>query len=491
MTIMMNSSSEPSRIRVRALLNRLNSVERAALKKLLPKGVAANPPPEPEGTRYPAALLAQLPKGESYSLAGYITEDLLRYRPVGITTETLLATTQKWSPTTTAEQLAKIAASKTTEPYLVHIRETRKKVRFVARGDLQYDAVVASERVEGHPDIRTGSQIFEVKMTGQLDKNWVDFCFQVFAYGALDMAVTDIYLVLPLQETVWHWPVSAAWPARAEYRAFLETAAAKKDSTAGNALVAALLIEQYLIGSHMPKLKSLVDTVHALPVDRPSQIFLAGPQSSRLSIADAELAATRAALESSGRRLFIHSPYIINLCTPESADNDGYHTKLLIKNLQYGAAAGARGVVVHVGKSTKQDLGMAMAIMRTNTVAALAAATPECPLLLETPAGQGTEVLRTWEEFAAFVADINDPRLRICIDTCHVFACGHDPLAYLQRFLTAHPALTKLIHYNDSATPCGSCLDRHALVGQGEIGIEKMSAIAAAASAAALPMVIE
>ena len=485
------TTTEQPRIRVRALLSSLNSVERAALKKLLPKGVAANPPAEPEGTKYPAALLAQLPKGESYSLAGYITEDLLRFKPIDVTVDALLAVTQKWSPTTGAEQRAKIAASKTTEPYLVHIRETRKKVRFAARGDLVYDAVVAADGVEGHPDIRTATQIFEVKMTGQLEKNWVDFCFQVFAYAALDLAATDIYLVLPLQEIVWHWPVASAWPARAEYRTALIAAAAKKDATAGDALVAALLIEQYLIGSHMPKLKSLADTMHSLPINRPSQIFLAGPQSARLSIADAELAAARGIVEATSRRVFIHSPYIINLCTPTTADNDGFHTALLIKNLQYGVAAGARGVVVHVGKSTKQDMATAMATMRANTVAALAAATPACPLLLETPAGQGTEVLRTWEEFAGFVAEINDPRLRICIDTCHVFACGHDPVTYLKRFLAEHPALTKLIHYNDSATPCGSCLDRHALVGQGHIGIAKMTEIAQAASAVDLPLVIE
>jgi deoxyribonuclease-4 len=118
-------------------------------------------------------------------------------------------------------------------------------------------------------------------------------------------------------------------------------------------------------------------------------------------------------------------------------------------------------------------------------------ATPECPLLLETPAGQGSEVLRTWEEFAAFVAAIGDPRLRICIDTCHVFACGHNPLTYLQRFLATHAGLTHLIHFNDSATPCGSCLDRHAFVGQGHIGIATMTEIAKAAAASTLPMVIE
>ena len=132
-----------------------------------------------------------------------------------------------------------------------------------------------------------------------------------------------------------------------------------------------------------------------------------------------------------------------------------------------------------------------MTHMRSNILAALEHATPECPLLLETPAGQGSEVLRTWTEFAAFVSAIADPRLRICIDTCHVFACGEDPHTYLSKFLSAHPAMTQLIHFNDSATPCGSCLDRHAFCGQGHIGIEKMTAIANDAHAANIPMVIE
>jgi deoxyribonuclease-4 len=475
-------------IRVRQLLSALNSVERAELKKLLPPKIAAHPPEEPEGTRYPNALLAQLPKGDQYSLAGYITEDLLRLPPVAVTAEALCTIAQARCPLLDAVALTKITASKTTEPYLNHIRETRKKMRFLARGDLVYDAVVTNGTVEGHPDARTTTQIFEVKMTGQLKQNWVAFLFQVFAYAALDPAITDVYLVLPLQEIVWAYNVQA-WN-RAAYADYLNIAAAKKDGSGGTQLAALLLLEAYLIGCHMPKLKSLVDTVRTLPVGKPHQIFLAGPQSSKLSIADAELAATAATVAEIGARVFIHSPYIINLCTQPGTQDD-YHTALLIKNLQYGSAMGARGVVVHVGKSTKQEIGVAMAAMRTNTLAALAHATPECPLLLETPAGQGTEVLRTWEEFAAFVSEINDPRLRICIDTCHVFACGHQPLNYLQRFLSAHPALTRLIHFNDSATPCGSCLDRHAFVGQGHIGLETMTEIAKTASAASIPMVVE
>jgi deoxyribonuclease-4 len=477
-------------IRVRQLLSALNSVERTNLKKLLPKGVAAAPPDEPEGTRYPAALLSALPKGEAYSLLGWITEDLLHFPPAEITTARLQVVATARCPALSTAAFAKVAASKTTEPFLEHIRQTRMKLRFAARGDFQFEAEVgAPGRVRGHPDMRTPTQIFEVKLTGMLKKNWVDFLFQAFAYAALAPETTDLYIVLPLQETVWHHD-ARTWANRAAYRAFLESAATAKDETSGDALVGALIREAHLIGCHMPKLKSLVDTVRHLPDRRPYQIFLSGPQSSRMAIADAELAATRAAVEETGANLFVHSQYIINLCqAPGTADD--YHTALLIKNLQYGVAMGSRGVVVHVGKHTTQPLAAAMEHMRANIQTALTHATPECPLLLETPAGQGSEVLTEHDEFVDFVASFADPRLRICVDTCHVFACGHAPHDYVGKVLSRDPALLKLIHYNDSATPCGSRTDRHALVGQGHIGIPAMKAVAETATAAAVPMLVE
>lgn len=255
----------------------------------------------------------------------------------------------------------------------------------------------------------------------------------------------------------------------------------------GNMLVAALLREQFLVGTHMPKLKSLVDTVRGLPdLKKPYQIFLGPPTSSRLNISDTELIAAGKFIAETGAKLFVHSPYIINLCTA----GDGWNVVLLKKNLQYAAAIGCQGVVVHVGKSTKQPLGDAMATMKANVLAALEDATDDCPLLLETPAGQGSEVLTEEKAFVDFVREIDDPRLRICIDTCHVFACGHKPLEYIQH-VCEHEDLVRLIHYNDSATPCGSCVDRHAFMGQGHIGMDGMKAIAEFCGDKGLPMVIE
>ena len=186
--------------------------------------------------------------------------------------------------------------------------------------------------------------------------------------------------------------------------------------------------------------------------------------------------------------MYVHSPYIINLCTRATAENEAYHTRLLIKNLQYGVAAGARGVVIHVGKSTTQTPADALATMKANLLEALSYATPTCPILLETPAGQGSEVLLTPSEFIDFVTSFADPRIGICVDTCHVFACGHDPLEYIKQVPTS---CLKLLHFNDSAAAAGSRLDRHAFVGEGNIGLTRMTEIAHYARTRSIPMLIE
>ena len=109
---------------------------------------------------------------------------------------------------------------------------------------------------------------------------------------------------------------------------------------------------------------------------------------------------------------------------------------------------------------------------------------------LETPAGQGTETLKGEDEFIDFVESFGgDPRLKVCLDTCHVFACGHEPLRFIDKLL--RKGFLHLVHFNDSKEPCGSCKDRHAFVGSGHIGTEKMSQIAQKCSESLIPMVIE
>jgi deoxyribonuclease-4 len=438
-------------------------------------------------------------------LLGCITEDLLRLPAAEIVLAALFAAVRKWVPTMPPESLVKLAKSKTTDPFLDHVRNTRIAWETVSRGSLRYDTEITAETIQGHPDAQTETQIFEVKTTGLLTKNWVDFLFQVFAYAAIDLTATDIYLVLPLQRSLWGFALSA-WTKRAEVRSFLITAARKRlDASVAKSPLPGLALQlHYQIGSHVHKGRSLAGTIALLPAGKPYQIFLSGPMNTKLAIKDADLAAANTALIASGSQLYVHSPYLINLCS-EPGEKEDYGVNCLIKNLQYAAAIGCRGVVVHVGKSVGREAGLALSNMRVNLLMAMEHATAACPILLETPAGQGTEMLTKYADFVDFVRTFESDRIAICVDTCHVFAAGCDPLTYITDLLASAPSggggtgapsgggptLLKLVHFNDSSGCCGSCVDRHAFIGTGEIGLEKLTAIAERCSSRHIPMLVE
>ncbi len=472
-------------MRVRAILDGADTQTKADLKKMLPLKLKM---PEAETLRYPNALLTALPKGGEYSLLGCIAEEILRRSVAEITVETLLQIVRKWHPGITAEALTKIQNSMTTPPFLGACKETRRLMDEVLVGEMQYEKELAWDRVVGHPDAMTATQVFEVKLTGQLKVGWTGFLLQTFAYAALEPSVKAVFIVLPLQKTVWNCDVSG-WKNRTKFRDLLNSTSKKIQQNAVNdAVIGTALRETYKIGFHVSKLPSLSDTIGMFPdYEKPYQIFLGSTQSSQLNISDEQLMHAAAAVIRTGAKVYVHTPYLINLSQPVGE----WGTALLVKNVQYSVAIGCRGVVVHVGKATDRPLATALENMRGNLLAAMQHATAECPVLLETPAGQGTETLKGMDEFIEFVAGFGDPRIRMCIDTCHVFSCGHKPLEYLEKAAAVEGGLIKLVHYNDSAAPCGACVDRHAFMGTGHLGMDSMSAIAKFCGEHALPMVIE
>jgi deoxyribonuclease-4 len=482
-------------LRVRQILSNLNTDQKSALKKLLPPKVSV---PDVATSKYPSALLSIFPEDEvgKYAHLGIFTEELLRLPSAEITLESLLESLRGYLSDCTDAVEAKIRKSVTTQPYLDCVMKTRQDLEKVLRssaeeGELKYEEEIVFGSVAGHPDMWNKTQVFEVKTTGMLKDNWTSFLFQAFAYGALMPSVKDIYLVLPLQKLVWHYPM-ASWTKRTEFRDFLTSwsTTAQTDRVAAG-LQAAVLCATHGIGCHIGKQKTLTDTIRSVAMSSaPYQIFLSGPQNSNIKTDDKDLASALALVEQTGARIFVHSQYLINLSNKDSTDL--WHEKLLIKNLQVCKAFGGQGVVVHVGKSVKLGKQEAIDQMRASILRCLDHATAECPLLLETPAGQGTELLTDMKEFLDFVEGFATPKLRMCLDTCHVFAAGHDPKTYLETTL-ARPGLLKLVHYNDSLGECGSCKDRHAHIstGEGLIGFPKMSEIASICSAHDIPMIIE
>ena len=357
-----------------------------------------------------------------------------------------------------------------------------------------------------------GNQILcEIFPHVNLAESWILDVIAGYALAAVaPPEITEIILVFPLQGFV-HTLHVEAWSHRDRFLDVLvgmceeAEGAEEAEEAEGSSLVHRIvgemtddsvpttgseLMNRYHIGRHLSKEGPFANSLKVVPDgSRAWQYFLSSPRMTKVSIKADDVTASQVYIARTGARIFIHSPYIINLCQAPGPDN--YGVRCLRETLTAAATMGCLGVVVHVGKTVKMDAVEALANMRENLLACLDVATADCPLLLETPAGQGTETLLTYAEFFGFIAVIDDPRLRVCVDTCHVFASGQCPLEYLQRAIREYPGWVRLIHFNDSLGARGSCVDRHAPPGEGHIGLAQMMAIAETGRAAGIGMVYE
>lgn len=247
---------------------------------------------------------------------------------------------------------------------------------------------------------------------------------------------------------------------------------------------------QLKIGGHVHRSDTLLETIKTEPYYWPIQFFLNGNTKAAVSAKEEDMVKTQAYLEKNPRGVFIHAPYCLNFCKPPGTEGD-YFTKCAKDALNIASRSGFQGVVIHTGKCVKGS-NNTLEHMKTNVIAALESATTYCPLLIETPAKQGTEQLTSPEELATFVADIDDPRLGICLDTCHVFSAGYDPMEYWKTLIQLECIhYVKLIHYNDSAVKKGGCRDRHARIGSGHIPLVSLLELAAHAINLGIPLVRE
>jgi deoxyribonuclease-4 len=178
------------------------------------------------------------------------------------------------------------------------------------------------------------------------------------------------------------------------------------------------------------------------------------------------------------RQLLIHAVYLVN-CASEDPDLREKSLTSLTASLRAGAALGAVGVVVHPGSALKG--GVEDAIARAAKVIKEALAESEgCDLHLENTAGAGGTLGRTFEELAALIEGAGGgKRLGACLDSAHLLASGYDTrtadgLGKVVDEFDRVVGLDRLgsLHVNDSKTALGSNVDRHAALGEGELGEE-------------------
>ncbi len=236
------------------------------------------------------------------------------------------------------------------------------------------------------------------------------------------------------------------------------------------------------LGAHMPTGKGLGNAVReGKKIGCTAvQVFTSSPQTWRAkAITDDMVADFRAALAETGiDRVVSHDSYLVNLCAADEDKREQSRQGLgdeLKRCARYGIGYVVSHMGAHVGAGT--EAGLAMVAESAKIV--LDKAPEGVMLLMETTAGQGSSLNANFEEIAWLLREIDHPQLGVCLDTCHIFAAGYD----IRTAETFHETFAKFeatvgfqhlksVHCNDSAKPFGSRKDRHAHIGEGEIGIE-------------------
>ena len=193
---------------------------------------------------------------------------------------------------------------------------------------------------------------------------------------------------------------------------------------------------------------------------------------------------------------WLHGNYLVNLAAER---DDQYERSIdaVVHALTVAHEAGAQGVVLHTG--SHMNVGLAAALPRVVEALerVLGAAPGDAVLALETAAGQGGTI-GSFDDLGAILEAVGSPRLQVCLDTCHVFAAGHDVrtpegVATVAAAFDATIGLDYLavVHANDSKGELGGGRDRHENIGDGEIGRDGFRAILGSPAFAGKTLLLE
>ena len=235
------------------------------------------------------------------------------------------------------------------------------------------------------------------------------------------------------------------------------------------------------------------------------QIFSAVPKyyNERVGVKAERVERFRAALDEAGiapERVVVHAAYVLNVATPDE-EKWTRASAGLAKELERSTALGVGAVCFHPGAATDGNRAAGIERIALAIIAALEQVQGETRLLVENTAGAGNTVARTAAEVAAILS-LLPARLRrrsgYGLDTCHLFASGYDiasSAASLARVLDEFEEATGeapgFFHLNDSEGALGSNRDRHALLGEGQIGAEPFRWLLADRRSRGVPLLLE
>jgi len=256
-----------------------------------------------------------------------------------------------------------------------------------------------------------------------------------------------------------------------------------------------------LIGAHVSPAGGLAKAIErgAERGCRSIQIFNQSPRMWKpTAYGEEDFAAFREARSKSPvKAVLIHAVYLLN-CASEDPEIRAKSLASLTHSLRVGDGIAATGVVLHPGSAKTGDPGKAIARAGATIREALAES-DSCQLHLENTAGAGGTLGRSLQELADLVeAAGGDQRLGVCLDSCHLLASGYDIRTNAGMDAVVREARRRIgsgrirsLHLNDSQTPLGSNRDRHADVGEGELGEKGCAAFLSAPGLQRLACVLE
>lgn len=243
--------------------------------------------------------------------------------------------------------------------------------------------------------------------------------------------------------------------------------------------------KQLVIGCHLSSSKGyLAMGKTALSIGANTfQFFTRNPRGGKAKAVDPQDAAAlmKLAEENNFGPLLAHAPYTMNPCAAEPRLLE-FAEMVMTEDLQALEYLPGNLYNFHPGSHVKQgtEIGIEKIAAMLNRVLF---AEQHTTVLLETMAGKGSEVGRSFEELAAILDKVQlQDKMGVCLDTCHIFDAGYDIVNSLDEVLTSFDKLIglgrlKAIHLNDSLNTLGSRKDRHACIGAGNIGLEALTAV--------------
>ena len=241
----------------------------------------------------------------------------------------------------------------------------------------------------------------------------------------------------------------------------------------------------FTIGCHLSSAKGYLHMAKdAVSIDANTfQFFTRNPRGGRAKAIDPKDIAAFAAYapEHGIERILAHAPYTLNPASDKQQTRD-FALMVLAEDLGRMEETPHQLYNMHPGSAVGQPCEVAIAkIADALTQSLLPHQTTT--LLLETMAGKGSEIGGTFEELAAIIAQVElESHVGVCLDTCHVWDAGYDIVGDLDGVLEEFDRVIGLdrlhaIHLNDSMNARGSHKDRHARIGEGEIGFKALAAV--------------